>query len=265
MKKILSALLLLSAAYNAQATIYISNFSGGSPGDPANGVDGWVQSEVDNSPASPKSFRANVTASILPGLGIGAFYDVPGTDPLVLSRASINVPQVNLTTLSAQFKTKFALTDSSGFLFRNTFSLTLKDSLDVSIASVVFTPNTQIFPPVGPVDDQWLVTINGGPTVAGVFGGGDYNLSVIFDNYGFYKVRISDHATDTDVYQSASILSTNTNNIAEIELGYAQGPGAEWGDNIFGIAGTSVIPEPSSALLVGLSTLGLLRRKRVQA
>lgn len=264
MKKILSALFLASVA-QGHAAVYISNFTG-NPGDPASSVDGWVQSEADNDPASPKSFVADVTVDQLPGLAMGAFYDVPNGSTLSLTKSGLNIQQVNPTTLSAQFKAVFALTDSStSYPYRDVFSLTLRDSSNVSIASVVFTPESQTFPPVDPEDDRWNVSINGGPDVAGVFAGGDYNLAVIFDNFGNFTVRIADYATDTDVYQSGNLTPGSTNNIASLEFGYAQGSGGDFGDNIFGIANVSVVPEPSSVLLVGLSALGLLRRKRAQA
>jgi hypothetical protein len=35
-----------------------------------------------------------------------------------------------------------------------------------------------------------------------------------------------------------------------------------WGDGVIAIQGLSIVPEPSSALLVGLAGLGLLRRRR---
>ncbi|MFM7181513.1 MAG: PEP-CTERM sorting domain-containing protein [Verrucomicrobiales bacterium] len=266
MNKIITTLFFAALAHQGSAAMYFSNFTG-NPGDPANGVDGWVQSEPDSvvPTIGPKSFINPVSAGLFTGLNIGAYYDVPNSDPLTLRRSGLNVAQVNPTELSAQFKTVFGINDSSlDFPTRDTFSLTLRDIADVSIASIVFSPATQINPPSGD-EDRWTVSINGASPFGAVFPGGAYTLGIVFDNNGYFNVRIADYATDTFAIQSGNILPTSFNNIAKIELGYAKGPGVEYGDNFFGIANTSLVPEPSSALLIGLAGLGLLRRRRVQA
>jgi hypothetical protein len=262
MKKILAPLFAVALLNQGYAAVYNSNFSG-SFGDPGDGVDGWNQSEADASPLSPKTWIAPVTSNNYVGLAIGGFYDIPTTDPLTSTVSLPAIALVDPNSVEASISLDFALNDSTGsFPDRNTFFFNVLDGNDVSIASVVFIPISQTVPGTLGVDNQWNVYLNGNLAL-GVFSGGDYSLSVDFLNANQFTATITNTITNVGLTSGAITRGAGSGVVIEgLQLGFEQGPGSDWGDNTFGIANVSVVPEPSSAMLVGLAALGLMRRRR---
>jgi hypothetical protein len=260
----LFALALLHQGY---AAVYNSNFTG-SVGDPGDGVDGWNQSEADNPDdpilgPTPKTWITTVTSNNYTGLAIGGFYDVPSTNPLTSTVSTPAIALVDPDSVLASVSLDFAINDSILFGDRNTFFFNVLDGSDVSIASVVFTPVSQTFPGTAGVDDLWNVSLNGNAAFAAVIAGGDYSLSIDFLSGSQFTATVTNMITNTGLTSGTTSTGAGSGSVIQgLQVGFDQGPGSDYGDNVFGIANVSVVPEPSSAMLVGLAALGLLRRRR---
>ena len=279
MKRLLFPLFAVALLHQGHAAVYNSNFTGTvNPLTPGDGNGGWNQNDPDTNPdfplLSPKTWIANVTSNNYKGLAIGGFYDVPSVPVLTSTTSTAAIALVDPNSVLARVTLNFAINDSSAlYPDRNNFYFNVLDGANVSIASVLLTPVSQTHPGTPGTHNAWNVSLNGGAAFAAVFAGGDYALAIDFLNANQFT------ATVTNIYDNTFATSAATNKtlgsgsaIGGLQIAYEEGPafnplnpGANWGDNVFAIANVAVVPEPSSALLVGLAALGLLRRRRVQA
>lgn len=274
MKKILASIVALTLLHQGHAAVYYADFSTGTNfDDPGAGVDGWVQSEPDNSPTSPKTWIAPVTANSYVGLAIGAYYDTPAGTSLTSTKTGLSIALVDPFNDTAQVSLAFGINDVSfdpllpGFPYpeRNSFSFSVLDTSSVSIASIVFVPASQTVPGTPGVDNAWNVFVNGS-NVYSVFAGGGYTLTVDFLDANQFTVTTTNIANNSSLTSAAINKALGSGStIGGLQLGLEQSPETAWGDATMGIANVAVVPEPSSALLVGVAALGLLRRRRVQA
>jgi len=257
----------------AFGSVYVSNFTGYSVGDPLNGVDGWVQSEVDpEGPLSPLSWVSS-HAGQLAGT-VGANYNVPTSVPYQVTR-SIGVPLVG-----SSLQMRFGIQDSTtAWAYRNNFYISVADGAtnlfsmnfvntaqagDYDVIPTEANPNTRSDPATA--NTAWNMNWSSGAITndafAAIYEDGSYTLDLSFVQVG------SDVQFTLDVSGPLNSWSQQTGtltgvslsaNFGELQIGVDQADAADWGNNFFAFQG---IPEPTCAALLGLASLGLLIRRR---
>lgn len=228
------------------------------------GVDGWVINDPgsDNAPPNPLSFvAANINGS--PAAALGGWNDVPlaGAPSTVYLSHSVNV---GLQT--ASFSTQFAISasnfafpgrDGFGFSFRNGSNNLLTISL-VPVASL----NNDAF--------QVRYTVGTETTLDAKDGVGDNMF--IYHN-GLYSLDFDFTPNGNDPTFSATISGTNAQTFTGTATGLGSAVisnfGAEWntipgqeGNNFIVFDNVSLVPEPSSALLLGLAGFAFVSRRK---
>jgi hypothetical protein len=152
--------------------------------------------------------------------------------------------------------------DQDAFLSRDTFSLSI-NSPTLEIASLIFTPNLDA--------TLWDISVStGGGTPAGVSGstiaaGSNYAFFIFFTSEG---VRFT-YGTAADG-SGTNLIADLTTNIAEgqefTSLSIVHTPNGAVGSSRDGLVFDNInftsVPEPSSTLLLGVFSFGMLRRRR---
>ena len=268
-RSFLAFLVLSGISPLALGSVYVSNFSGATNGDPFDGVDGWVQSEADNDPESPKSWigpHAGQNAG-----NIGPYYDTPAGTSYNVSR-TIGGGLVGTSLLM-----RFGVQDSTtAWPSRNNFYIKVADG-GTNIFSLVFSATTQTGDYDNPADPsniatsntQWDMTWTTGVSTSSEFGGimedGSYTLNLAFVQNGSdvnFTLFIDGEGANDYTIGSTTLSGISTSAaFGKLEVGAVKGA-ADWGDNFFAFRSVEVIPEPGSIALLGLGTLGLLARRR---
>ena len=266
---------------NASAAVYVSDFTG--LGDDANlhGFDSWsVSPTVGDDFGDPVAYGAEVGG--VRGFQVGGALDAPTAGPGPTITASRSLTGISLVSAGPQptvLMTNFALVDSLGFTERNDYSISLYDGatelFTISFAAVASDP--------AGMDDSWSVgfgSSNLGPVSGANWGIAEYDdngTPSTGDDTGLHTLSVTFIGSGADVNFYATITGSGSNtwsgklnglsaaSVTEIRVGSNLGAETSWGDGVMGVSGLNVIPEPSSALLVGVAALGLLRRRRVQA
>lgn len=243
--KLILSLFMLAGAVSLQAATYTTNFSGVTS-DVA-GYQGWTI----NDPQPSLSFGVTWNGSTAAALG-GDF-------------ASPDVPVVGLNhtygealgTTTASFA--FALVDSVDFAGRDTFGFSFKDGA-TNLFSVVFVPNdpTQV-DPEGTTATWSMFYVTGAgtfPLSIAIEESTTQNFSLAFTPNGSstnFSLNLSGLVrTGTFAVPSSTIAS-------DFALEYTAD---QAGDNYIMVDNLSVVPEPSSFLLLGLAGLGFVSRRK---
>lgn len=261
---LLSPVLIIALAGVAHSAGYVMNLGAAAPGDQlvpipdSIGVDGWTQSEANNAADQPKAFIATVNTST--GIAVGAYYDDFANNPFYANR------EVSLALDGSSLSLTVGLLDSTDlFPERNDFSIGLLDSGGNNLATINFFANTTTYDPN--IIGSWNVSINGNTAFAAVQDNSSYDILISFAANGTnidYDVSLTDYqATPNVVTDDGTLTGAATETISNLRLGVDLGLSAAFGDNFMGVTNVSLIPEPSTTLLVGLAGIGLaLRRKR---
>lgn len=259
---LLFALGTMPAAFGS---VYVSDFSGANVGDPLNGVDGWVQSYPNPTDDTNPLTWINLLDGEKAG-SIGAYYDEPTGDSYNVFRT------VGGNVVGSTLTMDFGLMDSTNeYPDRNNFSISILDGGFSEVFSLNFTATAQSYDPESN-DHQWNVSWSSGGVTsapfAGVLEGGAYTYDVSFDlglneNDDPAVVATLTISSDYNVWptQTAVLSSVATNETFGIlKVTAEKGDTEEWGDDFLSFRG--VVPEPGVAMLVLLSGVGLLRRRR---
>jgi len=259
--KILLGFSLLAALTSSlQGAAYVSDFSGTTPGeelvpgaDPSiPGIDGWTQSEANNQFDMPKAWINEIGTTSDLGVAIGGYYDAYDDDPFYINR------QLSFGFASSALSLSLAIRDADEFLDRNNFFISLLTTDLQVLVTIEFTAKSQDFSQLA----IWEVSVNGGTAFAEVEDDKLYNLVMGFNATGpnvDFSISISgDSYNESD---SGTIAGAASAVIGNLRIGTEIGDGDDWGDNFF-VATNIAIPEPSTALLLGIATFGLMRRRR---
>ena len=259
------ALLALGSMPTAFGSIYVSDFTSVNVGDILDGVDGWVQTPANNNDdgdpdGSPLSW-INMHDGSKAG-ALGATYDVPGSGTSFRVDHSLNNPLIG-STLSMDF----GLNDSTNsFPDRNDFAIRLLNAGGTDLFSLNFVATSQTSTPEAETDFQWNMTWssngNTSSAFAGVLEGGAYTYDVSFDlgvnnPEATFTVTNNSGSVYSDTVELTGISQTET--ISDLRVVTDMGSGSDWGDNFIAFRG---VPEPGAAMLILLSAVGFLRRRR---
>ncbi|MFM7181396.1 MAG: PEP-CTERM sorting domain-containing protein [Verrucomicrobiales bacterium] len=272
---------------NASAAIYAPDFTGLGDDQTLHGFGGWLLFPLSgDSSGSPLAYGAEVGGAR--GFHIGAALDAPSEGNMTAMSGPISglslVSSAGYTPTT--FSTNFLIVDSSGasvpggFDERNNYSISLYDG-----ATELFTVSFAAFPHAFETDaglatdNAWELSFGSSAGISnytganwGVYeydelaGEGLYTFSVTFTDAGSGNVNFS--ATVAGTFSNTwtgTLAGLGSASITQIRFGSNLGTESAWGDGVMGISGLSIVPEPSSALLVGLAGLGFLRRRRTQA
>jgi hypothetical protein len=271
----------LMVALPASAAIYTADFSGLADGATLNGHLGWsVSPPLGADVPDVLAYGAAVNGDR--GFQLGTALDAPADSTIVANRAGISgIAFVSTGAQPTVFSTNFALVDSTGVAPFGTHRVSYNISLyggSTELFTVSFSPNNNT--PAG-MDDAWGVSFassqpisySGLPYLVGEYDDfgtpgdvsddvGIHNLTATFTQGVGSAVNFSvtiagaTSNTWTGTIQNLALAPLNT-----VQVGSTRTVDG-WGDGVIAIQGLSIVPEPSSALLVGLAGLGLLRRRR---
>lgn len=248
-------LLSLLPASSALGVNYYVDFSqppyvGGTPLD---GVDGWSQSPANNTPASPLTW---VNASPAGG-AIGGFYDAPSSVPVTVGRTFTGV-DAGPKSISFQG----AIGDSTNlFPDRDTFGFTVADGSGDTLLTVSFVPDSQSLDPDADLSSTYTVfyAFGTGGLISSsnaITESGLYNFGLTLDGTG----AVFNFGTTSQNFTFAGNPAGLDLNDGTLTLTYNWQSGL--GDNFLLFNNISVVPEPSSAALLGLGVLGFFARRR---
>ena len=278
----------------AHGSVFIGDFTGLGVGNPLDGYDSWIQSESNPDP-SPDFLAWGMQVGVpvtdpSNGFGLGPANSYPSGSILSVSHAVDNVPLVG-GPIKTTLLTSFAIRDSTNaYPPRNDYSIGIYNGSGTLLISLdMVTQGQTAFPDTNP-NDKWNIycsTIgNPIPTKFGAIfedtpdAGALYNLSVTFTTVDANNVHFDLNVTGENNFSLPGTLSgtgMGSETITEYRVSTSIASGIvildpetadpipvanDWGDGLIMIAGVSIIPEPSSAMLLGLSVLGLIRRRR---
>lgn len=261
-------LVSLSGLIPASVSAFTTSFPVGtfnSYGMQVAGVDGWTINDpgLTNGVGGPLSF---VTTGIngTPCASLGGWNDIPVALPptdVFLSHAAPGELQY------AQFSTQFAIAASNSFYpGRDGFGFSFRDSGDNNLLTISLVPVASVN------NDAYQVryTVGANPTVNALDGNND--PMYIYHN-GLYSLSFGFTPNGANPTFSATVTGTNAQTFTGTATGLGSSSisrfGAEWnalpgqeGNNFMSFDNVSLIPEPSSSLLICLAGLGFVTRRK---
>lgn len=219
----------------------------GTPLDPLGSP--WTQAEPNASPLSPKAWYS--TVGPYKSVSVGAFFDT-FADPFYAQADLGSSPLVGSSV--SWFASITDYVSGGGFETRNDYSISFLNASESNLLTLDFTNVTG--------SAVWNVSANGGSAFAAVVAGTTFAFSVDFvtnDADADYTVTF-DGFSDT-----GSILNGATAFIRYARIGETLGFDTDMdvANTEFGDGFISVVPEPSSVMLVSLLPgFFILRRRR---
>lgn len=231
----------------------VITFDGLSFEQPIQVLSGWSTSEANPSSA-PLAWAEPIAGNMAAAIG-GAYSEAvnPSFSATLSSSIYSSVASVSLDVML-----RTSTPSASG---RDTFTVGLASATGGALLDIVFSPS---------------VTVDGVATWEVGYGvsGGDINYTgFVFNEDAWYDVSMGlngSNFTLTFANTVDSITSTGTiagfdgetDGIGNVSFGWKKASTTPYGDNYMLFDNVAVIPEPSAALLGGLASLMLLRRRR---
>jgi hypothetical protein len=260
MKNKLSYLLIASSfVVSANAsTFLIENFDGYAPFSDMNGQGGWV---VSSGLGAGPAFDPVVIADSFTWDSSAGSATVGGIAPApagvtTMSYSALSLPLQSATAHPTTIRFEVAFTESTT-INRNPFSVAVGSDAG-NLLTVSFAPAAAGFYSVA-----WSSALGGSGSL-GVLAAGlptEFSMTT-WDMAGTMKYSLSNSGTPIVTAGNLTGGATAATLINNFAVNWDSTTGGGVGDGSVTIDRIVVIPEPSSALLIGLSALGLIRRKR---
>jgi hypothetical protein len=243
-------------------------------GSPINApIDGWTTSEPNFSDGGgdfPLFYTsAGSGANTTTFASIGGIYSTPDTPPFFASRSFSVAPTLGTTNFSFEMNLADSFNDLDqgydGTGIRNNFGFSITTG-PTSLIQVSFIPENQ----GGPENSQnWAVvyTLGGGAPIATGFAiqpGSLTDMRIAFSSSGLEFLLGASSGLGPQPSFTGTPVGYDPSSVSDItaSFSFSQGDGTEYSNNTFSFDNIEVVPEPSSLMLLGLSFLGLLCRRR---
>jgi PEP-CTERM motif len=263
MKNKLSFLLISSVfavSANAASTLFIEQFDGYVAGSNINGQGGWtVTNGLGVGPTfDPVAIADNIVWDSSAGSAtIGGIAPDPAGVTTV-SNSTVSLPLKTETAHITTVRFEFLFVDSNNG-FRNNYSVLIGTG-GGNLLTVALTPHATL----GKYNMAWSSAFGGSGSLNQINESEPTEFTLTtFEDGGTMKYSLSNAGvpvvTAATLTGAGAVPTTTINNFSVIydsTVGGGVGNGYLVADRIV------MIPEPSSALLLGLSALGLIRRKR---
>jgi len=235
------------------------------------GSNGWTINDSGDGGAGYLSFVTTLNTSAAAALG--GWYNIPAAAAPTTVYLSQSTPG---ELQFVNFATTFAISPSTEFnQGRDGFGFSLRDSDDANLLTISLVPAAS-----PSTKYQVYYTVGAEASQAAKNGLDDMFIEVS----GLYTLDLAFTPNGANPTFSGSVVGSNTQTFTGTATGLGSAAlatfGAEWnvlpqnwvgdpaenlgglGDNFLVFDNVSLIPEPSTALLAGLASLGLLRRRR---
>jgi hypothetical protein len=242
---------------------YATFAPGNDVGAQIGGKDGWyVTGDSLYNPLDDRGASYSNYLNTSLGAQLGGYFIVPepGDNTISLMHSTFEGLQY------ASFSVKFALQPSNeGQPGRDGFGLTFRNGDDENLLTISLTPdNTTV-----ELDSfQVQYTVGAGSMKPAKDANGD-NMFIYYN--GQYTLSFAFAQNGANPTFSATVAGSNSQTFTDVATGLGseviESMGAVWnvidsGNNGIIFDNVNLIPEPSTALLAGLASLGLLRRRR---
>jgi hypothetical protein len=252
-------LALASALGVAHASV-VYDFSSLATGQDVNGYSGWSASQ--SNPSFPFGFGFDNSGNHALALG-GAYVtaNIP-TETVSVAGPSYKLLSTTAGQTGASVTMNLFLVDSTNaYSDRDTFSVSVSDSLGNTLASLFFIPRDQDSTPESSTG-LWDLSYDF------YDGTGVHTTAYSSAELELYTLTFSFGASASIDFGSGHFTGTpslynDANTLGDLTYGWTatNGVGAG-GDNILVVDNVTFVPEPSAALLGAVGALGLLRRRR---
>lgn len=264
--RIYTSLISVAAIASSSAALYTSDFNSfAAPPTEIAGQDGWAI----NDPGNLGTLSFGVLLAGSQGLGIGGTYGETTTPSISLSHDFVE----SVGRVSARFDFSFEDSDEAFVASRDTFGFSLNGSSG-KLFEVSFVPVTQS-PTPSTTTGQWsaFYSVNGAPNIELANTDLDEAGAFTFDLTlgGFFTPGNTTTTNFVLRLASGGTVLTRTGSVAldpqtattGFAFNYAATDGVGFnGTNALLVDNLTVVPEPSSALLLALTSLGLVSRRR---
>ena len=257
----IAAAIIASAALVQGATFFdnFSTLTPGTPGTSLNTYNGWTQSEP-NPLDGPLAWGQTVGSSN--GFGLGAGFAAPVNSSFTASHS------LSTSLAGTTLFTTFTIVDSEAgpFQARNNYSIGIFSGL-TSLFTLNLNAQNQDTPIPGSNTALWTASVPGATPSAFSSAANDslLNLTVNFVQNLLnvdYSVSLQPAGGGPAFTTSGTVVGGAAQTIDRFSVSSSIGSGAGWGNGFIGVDNVSVVPEPSTLLLLGLASCGLIRRRR---
>lgn len=262
---IYTSLISVAAIASSSAALYTSDFNSfTAPPTEIAGQDGWVI----NDPGGPGTLSYGILLAGSQGLGLGGTYGATTTPSVSLSHSFVE----SVGRVSAQFDFSFQDSDDE-FFARDTFSFSF-DGASGKLFEVSFVPQAQSMTPSSTAA-KWdaFYSVNGGSAfplgISELEEDGAYSFALTLGgaltsgNTTTSNYNLTIGSGGTFLTRTGSVTLDPQTATTGFAFNYTATDGIGFnGSNALLVDNLTVVPEPSSALLLALTSLGLITRRR---
>lgn len=254
-------LLFASLAIAANAATYTENFTSFVAG-PIAGNGGWTTSDPD----PDVSFVTTLSMANGNSLGLGGAVAAATNDYTTLNHSYVET----IGRVTATFDLAIIdSTDFPGLTARDAYAFSFNGA-GGSLFKVILTPDTQTLSPAADLLAEWSMSYsvnNGSPITLsiGIVENNAYNFVIDINGTGLTSdamITVNDGINPALVRNVTGFAVDPLTSLTNVSVDMDLFDPAAAGDGYVILDNISVVPEPSSSLLVAIAGLGLISRRR---